>query len=142
MKCSCGKIASSRACDITRVLEVSQPGFLTVILNNQRIGIAYREMYISRRLFPATTAHITRRIPRFGRFIPCAIYSDEYFKNLSSQDVRTLFILHDIYSNIHPTRCNFTQFIYIWKLLYMFRVLLPPITTPFSHLVVCNICND
>jgi hypothetical protein len=31
------------------------------------------------------------------------------------------------YSNIYPTRCNVTQFIYIWKLLYMFRVLLPPI---------------
>ena len=27
-----------------------------------------------------------------------------------------------MYSNIYPTRCNFTQFIYIWKLLYMFRV--------------------
>ena len=24
------------------------------------------------------------------------------------------------YSNIYPTRCNVTQFIYIWKLLYMF----------------------
>jgi hypothetical protein len=32
-----------------------------------------------------------------------------------------------IYSTICPTRCNFKQFIYIWKLLYMFRVLLPPI---------------
>ena len=32
-----------------------------------------------------------------------------------------------IYSNIYPIRCNFTQFIYIWKMLYMFRVLLPPI---------------
>jgi hypothetical protein len=32
-----------------------------------------------------------------------------------------------IYSNIYPTRCNVTQFIYIWKLLYMFRVVLPPI---------------
>jgi len=32
-----------------------------------------------------------------------------------------------LYSNIYPTRCNFTQFIYIWKLLYMFRVLLLPI---------------
>jgi hypothetical protein len=33
------------------------------------------------------------------------------------------------YSNIlvYPTRCNATQFIYIWKLLYMFRVVLPPI---------------
>jgi hypothetical protein len=32
-----------------------------------------------------------------------------------------------LYSNIYPTRCNFTQFIYTWKLLYMFRVVLPPI---------------
>jgi len=31
-----------------------------------------------------------------------------------------------MYSNIYPTRCSFTQFIYIWKLLYTFRVLLPP----------------
>jgi hypothetical protein len=33
------------------------------------------------------------------------------------------------YSNIrvHTTRCNVTHFIYIWKLLYMFRVVLPPI---------------
>ena len=34
---------------------------------------------------------------------------------------------HDVYSNIYPTRCNFIQFIYIRKLVYMFRVLLPPI---------------
>jgi len=32
-----------------------------------------------------------------------------------------------IYSNIYPTRCNFTQFIYIWKRLYMIWVVLPPI---------------
>ena len=32
-----------------------------------------------------------------------------------------------IYSNINPTRSNFTQFIYIWKLLYMFRAVPPPI---------------
>jgi hypothetical protein len=33
------------------------------------------------------------------------------------------------YSNIlvYPTRCNFTQFMYVWKLLYMFRVVTPPI---------------
>ena len=29
--------------------------------------------------------------------------------------------------NIYPTRCNVTQFIDIWKLLYMFRVEPPPI---------------
>jgi hypothetical protein len=32
-----------------------------------------------------------------------------------------------VYSNIYPTRCNVTHFIYIWKLLYIFRVVLPPI---------------
>jgi hypothetical protein len=31
------------------------------------------------------------------------------------------------YSNIYPKRCNVKQFIYIWKLLYMFRVVPPPI---------------
>jgi len=30
-------------------------------------------------------------------------------------------------SNIYPTRCNVTQFIYTWKLPYIFRVVLPPI---------------
>ena len=33
----------------------------------------------------------------------------------------------NIFLYIYPTRCNFTQFIYIWKLLYMFRVVPPPI---------------
>ena len=28
---------------------------------------------------------------------------------------------------VYPTRCNVTQFIYIWKLLYMFRVVSPSI---------------
>jgi hypothetical protein len=32
-----------------------------------------------------------------------------------------------LYSNTYPTRCNITQFIYIWKLLYIFRVVPPPI---------------
>ena len=32
-----------------------------------------------------------------------------------------------IFQYIFPTGCNVTQFIYIWKLLYMFRVVLPPI---------------
>ena len=31
-----------------------------------------------------------------------------------------------VYSNIYPTRCNVTQFIFIWKLLYIFRVVVPP----------------
>jgi hypothetical protein len=32
-----------------------------------------------------------------------------------------------IFQYIYPTRCNVTQYIYIWKLLYMFRVVLTPI---------------
>jgi len=32
-----------------------------------------------------------------------------------------------LYSDIYPTRCNFTQFIYIWKLIYMFGVVPLPI---------------
>jgi len=32
-----------------------------------------------------------------------------------------------IYSEIFPTRCSVTQFIYLWKLLYMFRVVSAPI---------------
>ena len=31
-----------------------------------------------------------------------------------------------VFQYIFPTRCNVTQFIYIWKLLYMFRMVLPP----------------
>ena len=31
------------------------------------------------------------------------------------------------YSNIYPTRFNVTQFVYVWKLLYTFRVVPPPI---------------
>jgi hypothetical protein len=31
-----------------------------------------------------------------------------------------------IFQYIYPARRNVTQFIYIWKLLYMFRVVLPP----------------
>ena len=31
------------------------------------------------------------------------------------------------YSDIYPTKCNVTQFIYFWKLFCMFRVVPPPI---------------
>ena len=36
-------------------------------------------------------------------------------------------VVQVLLSNIYPTRRNVTQFIYIWKLLYMFRVVSPPI---------------
>jgi hypothetical protein len=43
-----------------------------------------------------------------------------------------------IYSNIYPTRCNFTQFSYIWKMLYTFRVVNPPIIRS-AYNCICNI---
>ena len=50
--------------------------------------------------------------------------------NISYHIINKITDTHSEYvilSNIYPTRCNFTQFIYIWKLLYMFRVVPPPI---------------
>jgi hypothetical protein len=44
-------------------------------------------------------------------------------------------ILKSTYSNIYSTRCNFTQFIYTWKLLYMFRVVPPPIISSANNCI-------
>jgi len=59
------------------------------------------------------------------------VYSFLLITCIRRQSLRNMwpiqFTFLRVYSNIYPTRCNFTQFIYIWKLLYMFRVLLPPI---------------
>jgi len=41
--------------------------------------------------------------------------------------------------HLYPTRRNFTQFIYIWKLLYMFRVVPPPIIKSACNCIY-NIC--
>jgi hypothetical protein len=38
-----------------------------------------------------------------------------------------------IFQYIYPTTCNVTQFIYIWKLLYVFRVVLPTIIRSVRH---------
>jgi hypothetical protein len=40
-----------------------------------------------------------------------------------------------IYVNNCPTRCNYIQFIYICKLLYMFRVISPPIIRSSHHCI-------
>ena len=40
---------------------------------------------------------------------------------------RYVFRFLHTYSNIYPTRCNVTQFIYIWELFYIFRVVPPHI---------------
>jgi hypothetical protein len=37
------------------------------------------------------------------------------------------YLNHLVYSNIYPERCNVTHCIYIWKLPYVFQLLLPPI---------------
>ena len=52
-----------------------------------------------------------------------------YYSNFMGNEYicRSWVRASQIYSNIYPTRLYFTQFIYICKLLYMFRVLLPPI---------------
>ena len=50
------------------------------------------------------------------------------------QERKQLYLKHLVFvtpllpsAAIYPTICNFTQFIYIWKLLYMFRVVSSPI---------------
>jgi hypothetical protein len=40
---------------------------------------------------------------------------------------------------MYPTRCNVTQFIHIWKLLYMFRVVPPPIIRSTNNCIY-SIC--
>ena len=49
-----------------------------------------------------------------------------------------LLSIISLYSNIYPTRCNFIPFIYIWKLLTMFRLLLPPIIRSATNSIYCN----
>jgi hypothetical protein len=48
-------------------------------------------------------------------------------KYFSENAICSADMIIQMYSNIYPTRCNVTKFIYIWKLLYMLRVVLPPI---------------
>jgi hypothetical protein len=43
-----------------------------------------------------------------------------------------------MYPNIYPTRCNVTQFIYNWKLLYVFRVV-PPHTIRSAYNCIYSI---
>jgi hypothetical protein len=45
------------------------------------------------------------------------------------------YISSQLYSNIYPTRCNVTQF--IWKLLYMFRVVPQPIIRSANNFIYC-----
>jgi hypothetical protein len=51
------------------------------------------------------------------------------------QDVRNVGKKLPLYSNLYLTRCNYTQFIYIWKLLYMFRVVPPPIISNANNCI-------
>jgi len=45
------------------------------------------------------------------------------------------FVHRVIYGNNYPTRCNNIQYIYICKMLYVFRVVSPPIIRSSSHCI-------
>ena len=47
-----------------------------------------------------------------------------------------------MYANNYPTRCNYIQFIYICKPLYMFRLVSPPIIRTSCHCIhsICLTC--
>jgi len=49
-------------------------------------------------------------------------------------------VLRKYIPNLFPTRCNVTQFIYICKLLYMFRLVSPPIIRS-THNCIYSICH-
>jgi hypothetical protein len=57
-----------------------------------------------------------------------------YSKCACASVVMLLVLL--VYSNIYPTRCNVTQF--IWKLPYMFRVVPPPIIRSENNCIYDN----
>ena len=57
----------------------------------------------------------------------CRVYYQFYITVLSKVKNPLIPKCDQGHSNIYPTRCNITQFIYIWKLLYMFQVVSPPI---------------
>ena len=44
-----------------------------------------------------------------------------------------------VHSNIYPKRCNVTHLIYIWKLLYIFRLVSPPIIRS-TYKCIYSIC--
>jgi len=54
------------------------------------------------------------------------VYMNLFTRNSPYYDLLK-YLLFFLKHPVYPTRCNFTQFIYIWKLLYMFRVVSPPI---------------
>jgi len=71
---------------------------------------------------------IYRTVWKYSR---CTAHSEQ-FGHLTYKTVNQFNVYGSVhrkytYSNIYPKRCNFTQFIYIWKLLYVFRVVRPSI---------------
>jgi len=53
--------------------------------------------------------------------------STHYQERKQLKKILIFWFIYEIIFQYISTRCNFTQFIYIWKLLYMFRVVPPPI---------------
>jgi hypothetical protein len=56
----------------------------------------------------------------------------------AEQDFTFTLSIECIYSNIYPTRCNFTQFILSGKLLYTLRVVPPPATRAATKIATAS----
>ena len=98
-----------------------------------RFPVNHNSWYSWRRI-NATEVDALRRSARISKLDR---KRNEYIRGkMDAQDMvldditRKQLTWYDHVERMDPTRlprCSFTQFIYIWKLLYMFRVLLPPI---------------
>jgi hypothetical protein len=89
-----------------------------------------RTIYISFLSFRVYNSLIlsNMRIIFFKFMGPCIANIFQYISNKAQLYTVYLWVrASQIHFNIYPTKCNFTQFIYIWKLLYMLRVVPPPI---------------
>jgi len=71
--------------------------------------------------------------PNFGRS-----FVGWHVLQRSQMMMMMMMMMMMIYSNIYPTRCKFTQSIYIWKLLYMFRRYLHPPSRAHTTVPTCD----
>jgi len=131
MRCECA-ILSSMACPALQTFFF--PPYY--VIN----GSIYEKRYIEHKMcvsiFPTTLFErffILRRIEqdtikmyvglyvKYPLFLTFNVYGSVHRKYIP------IYTYIYTYIYIYPTRCNFTPFIYIWKLLYMFRLVPPPI---------------
>jgi len=90
--------------------------------------------------FPETsvTTYRTTHLPtqKHGSFI---VHGHEMLRTLNIYKCNIYESVHRKYITTYPTRCNVTQFIYIWKLPYMFRVV-PPSIIRSANNCIYSIC--